>query len=63
VEVSFFLFHLTCGRGKGGGLVCFLKKKNFIVEGAREGGIKVLIHFLLKGEGRGRGGGFFFKIH
>ncbi len=49
MEVSFFLFHLTCGRGKGGGLVFVLKTFFSLLKGLRNerggGGVRVL--FLL----------------
>ncbi len=37
-KVRFFLFHLTCGRGKGGGLVFFLKSFFSLLKGLGKGG-------------------------
>jgi hypothetical protein len=60
VEVSFFLFHLTCGRGKGGGLIIFLKTFFSLLRGLVKG--EVMVFFLLIcWRGMGEGGGWFFK--
>jgi hypothetical protein len=48
MEVNFFLFHLTCGRGREGGLVFFLKPCFHCLGG---GSVLSFSFDLLKGEG------------
>ncbi len=55
VNVFFFVLYLTCGRRRGRGL-SFFSNFFFIVEWLRRGVKVFLILYMLKGDGRGRGG-------